>query len=190
MAAYLFERVARSLLVLLGAVVTSALVPATGDPTTWWAPTAAHREEHARYGEVRVRAWAGVHAKTEDHPARPPPRAGGSLDLAGRAGVHPAPVGPRRHRGSAPPPGAPRAADRPRPHARRRPPGVSAAPGRPRHARRPPKPCGRSRAARSDGDPARHRATRPSRRRPDSGIGPLPIIGPAESLRRAGIATG
>ena len=43
---------------------------ACDDPTTWWAPTAEHREEHAQYGAVRVRAWAGVHAKTEDHPTR------------------------------------------------------------------------------------------------------------------------
>jgi hypothetical protein len=43
---------------------------ACDDPTTWWAPTAEHREEHAQYGAVRVRAWAGVHAKTDDHPTR------------------------------------------------------------------------------------------------------------------------
>src|SRR4051812_26822622 len=27
---------------------------ACDDPTTWWAPTAEHREEHAQYGAVRV----------------------------------------------------------------------------------------------------------------------------------------
>src|SRR4051794_6625886 len=26
---------------------------------TWWAPTAEHAEDHAQYGHVRVRAWAG-----------------------------------------------------------------------------------------------------------------------------------
>ena len=43
---------------------------ACDDPTTWWAPTAEHVEQHARYGRVRVRAWAGVHAKSQNHPAR------------------------------------------------------------------------------------------------------------------------
>src|SRR3982751_1913353 len=43
---------------------------ACDDPATWWTPTAEQREEHARYGAVRVRAWADVHAKTEDHPTR------------------------------------------------------------------------------------------------------------------------
>ncbi len=40
------------------------------DPATWWTPTAEHREEHAQYGQVRVRAWADVHAKTQNHPDR------------------------------------------------------------------------------------------------------------------------
>lgn len=40
------------------------------DEATWWAPGAEHREEHAQYGAVRVRAWAGVHAKTQNHPQR------------------------------------------------------------------------------------------------------------------------
>jgi hypothetical protein len=40
------------------------------DEQTWWAPTAAHQEEHAQYGHVRVRAWAGVHAKSQNHPQR------------------------------------------------------------------------------------------------------------------------
>ena len=43
---------------------------ACDDPATWWAPTMEHREAHAQYGQVRVRAWAGVHAKTQNHPAR------------------------------------------------------------------------------------------------------------------------
>src|SRR5947207_15377056 len=37
---------------------------------TWWTPTDQHAEEHAQYGRVRVRAWAGVHAKTQNHPAK------------------------------------------------------------------------------------------------------------------------
>src|SRR4051812_11245271 len=182
---------------------------ACADPATWWAPSAEHREAHAQYGVVRVRAWAGVHTKTQNHPdrgsrrtkrtlrgtlilveverlprqtripkqlwlwwrgpgtpdlavlwrarpplrpgaylpllqadaqldhaPRPPPRAGRSLDLAGPAGLHPTPTGPLRHRGPAPPRGAPPASDPPRPHAGSRAPGVSAAPGRPRLARR------------------------------------------------------
>ena len=43
---------------------------ACDDEATWWTPTAEHREEHAQYGMVRVRAWAGVHAKTQNHPNR------------------------------------------------------------------------------------------------------------------------
>jgi len=38
------------------------------DERTWWAPTAEHTEEHARYGRVRVRAWAGIHAKIQHRP--------------------------------------------------------------------------------------------------------------------------
>jgi hypothetical protein len=41
---------------------------ACGDECTWWEPSDEHREEHPRYGRVRVRAWAGVHAKTQNHP--------------------------------------------------------------------------------------------------------------------------
>jgi hypothetical protein len=37
---------------------------------SWWAPTAEHAEDHAQYGRVRVRAWAGVHAKSQNHPQR------------------------------------------------------------------------------------------------------------------------
>jgi hypothetical protein len=43
---------------------------ACNEPGTWWAPTAEHVEQHAQYGQVRVRAWAGVHAKSQNHPAR------------------------------------------------------------------------------------------------------------------------
>jgi len=43
---------------------------ACDDPATWWTPTAEHTEQHAQYGTVRVRAWAGVHAKTQNHPQR------------------------------------------------------------------------------------------------------------------------
>jgi hypothetical protein len=39
-------------------------------PATWWAPAAEHTEEDPRYGRVRVRAWGGLHAKTQAHPAR------------------------------------------------------------------------------------------------------------------------
>ena len=35
-----------------------------------WAPTSEHTEEDARYGHVRVRAWAGVHGKVQEHPGR------------------------------------------------------------------------------------------------------------------------
>jgi hypothetical protein len=37
---------------------------------TWWTPTSEHCEEHTQYGRVRVRAWAGVHTKTHNHPAK------------------------------------------------------------------------------------------------------------------------
>jgi hypothetical protein len=40
------------------------------DPTTWPAPTEEHTEQDGRYGTVRVRAWAGLHPKTQDHPSR------------------------------------------------------------------------------------------------------------------------
>jgi hypothetical protein len=42
---------------------------ACAEERTWWAPTDQHAEAHAQYGRVRVRAWAGVHAKTQHHPA-------------------------------------------------------------------------------------------------------------------------
>ena len=40
------------------------------DERTWGAPSAEHREQQAQYGAVRVRAWAGLHAKTQNHPAK------------------------------------------------------------------------------------------------------------------------
>jgi hypothetical protein len=40
------------------------------DPETWPAPSAEHRCEDPGYGSVRVRAWAGLHPKTQDHPTR------------------------------------------------------------------------------------------------------------------------
>ncbi len=41
---------------------------ACDDERTWWTPTAQHTEDHAQYGRVRVRAWAGMHAKSQNHP--------------------------------------------------------------------------------------------------------------------------
>ena len=40
------------------------------DPATWWTPSAEHREGHPQYGAVQVRAWAAVHAKSQNHPGR------------------------------------------------------------------------------------------------------------------------
>jgi hypothetical protein len=40
------------------------------DPTTWPDPSAEHATEDGQYGRVRVRAWAGLHAKSQNHPAR------------------------------------------------------------------------------------------------------------------------
>ncbi len=40
------------------------------DAATWPVPTAEHRCEDRQYGRVRVRAWAGLHAKSQNHPAR------------------------------------------------------------------------------------------------------------------------
>ncbi len=42
----------------------------TKDPETWPTPTAEHRCEDSGYGSVRVRAWAGLHPKTQEHSAR------------------------------------------------------------------------------------------------------------------------
>jgi hypothetical protein len=47
---------------------------ACADERTWWAPTAELTEEHAQYGHVRVRAWAGIHAKVEHRPTPGPRR--------------------------------------------------------------------------------------------------------------------
>lgn len=43
----------------------------TGAPATWWAPTAEHTEVDAQYGQVRVRAWSGLHAKPGQDRTRP-----------------------------------------------------------------------------------------------------------------------
>src|SRR5215207_4820935 len=43
---------------------------ACDDASTWWTPYAEHGEQHAQYGQVRVRAWADLHAKTQNHPDR------------------------------------------------------------------------------------------------------------------------
>jgi hypothetical protein len=40
------------------------------DPETWPAPSAEHHCKAPGYGSVRVRAWAGLHPKTQDHPTR------------------------------------------------------------------------------------------------------------------------
>jgi hypothetical protein len=42
----------------------------TKEPQTWPAPSAEHTCEDAGYGTVRVRAWAGLHPKTQDHSTR------------------------------------------------------------------------------------------------------------------------
>ena len=38
------------------------------DARSWWAPSAEHTETHHQYGQVRVRAWAGIHAKVQHRP--------------------------------------------------------------------------------------------------------------------------
>jgi hypothetical protein len=40
------------------------------DPSTWPAPTDEYTVEDPQYGQVRVRAWAGLHAKSQNHPAK------------------------------------------------------------------------------------------------------------------------
>jgi hypothetical protein len=40
------------------------------DPATWPAPAAEHAVEDQQYGTVRVRAWAGLHPKQQEHPTR------------------------------------------------------------------------------------------------------------------------
>jgi hypothetical protein len=39
-------------------------------PATWPAPTAEHVADDEQYGTVRVRAWAGLHPKQQNHPGR------------------------------------------------------------------------------------------------------------------------
>lgn len=57
----------------------------TGDPQTWPEPSDEHRCEDPSYGRVYVRAWAGLHPKTHNHPTRgtrrPRPIARGTLVL-------------------------------------------------------------------------------------------------------------
>jgi hypothetical protein len=40
------------------------------DPSTWPEPSAEHRCEEAAYGSVRVRAWAELHPKVQNHAAK------------------------------------------------------------------------------------------------------------------------
>jgi len=40
------------------------------DPATWLPPTTAHQCDDTQYGAVDVRAWAGLHPKTQGHPTR------------------------------------------------------------------------------------------------------------------------
>jgi hypothetical protein len=40
------------------------------DPSTWPEPSAEHSCEDAGYGSVRVRAWAGLHPKVQNHEGR------------------------------------------------------------------------------------------------------------------------
>jgi hypothetical protein len=40
------------------------------DPSTWPVPSDELALEEAQYGTVRVRAWAGLHARTQNHPGR------------------------------------------------------------------------------------------------------------------------
>ena len=40
------------------------------DPTTWPTPTAEQVVDDGQYGRVRVRTWAGLHAKSQNHPGR------------------------------------------------------------------------------------------------------------------------
>jgi len=55
------------------------------DPSTWPEPSAEHTCEDAGYGSVRVRAWAGMHPKVQNHEGRgtrgPLPIAVGTLVL-------------------------------------------------------------------------------------------------------------
>jgi len=40
------------------------------NPATWSSPTDEHLTEDEQYGTVRVRAWAGLHPKQQNHPGR------------------------------------------------------------------------------------------------------------------------
>jgi hypothetical protein len=40
------------------------------EPGSWPAPTGEWTETDRQYGAVRVRAWAGLHPKTQEHPTR------------------------------------------------------------------------------------------------------------------------
>ena len=55
------------------------------DPSTWPSPTGEHHEADQQFGCVRGRAWAGLHAKTQEHPTRgtrrPRPSLNGTLLL-------------------------------------------------------------------------------------------------------------
>lgn len=43
---------------------------ACADPATWPTPSADHTVEDAQYGVVRVRTWAGLHPRQQEHAAR------------------------------------------------------------------------------------------------------------------------
>jgi hypothetical protein len=43
---------------------------ACADPVTWPTPSDEWQERDGQYGQVRVRAWAGLHARTQNHPLR------------------------------------------------------------------------------------------------------------------------
>lgn len=55
------------------------------EPDTWLEPTAGYRCEHADYGEVRVRAWSGLHPKLQSRsgsePYERPPIVRGTIIL-------------------------------------------------------------------------------------------------------------
>ena len=40
------------------------------DPTTWLAPTDEYSTDDPQYGQVRVRAWTGLHARPQNHASR------------------------------------------------------------------------------------------------------------------------
>jgi len=55
------------------------------NPVTWPTPTLEHQCQDAQYGTVRVRAWCGLHPKTQNHPThgtrQPRPISKGTLVL-------------------------------------------------------------------------------------------------------------